>query len=106
LSFVTCPRFGRRILFAGRAAVNAKLEVDTGGDNTILVNSPFAKSHKLFEAMQNTTQDPRNGAGGGQQVITGRAKAVELGSFTLKDVPVQLSLDTEGRELLSHYVFD
>jgi len=29
-------------------------------------------------------------------VITGRANAVKLGSFTLKNVPVQLSLDTEG----------
>jgi hypothetical protein len=90
------PLVNMKILVAGRAAVNAKLEVDTGGDNTVLVNSPFVKSHKLVEAMQNTTQDARNGVGGNQQVITGRANAVELGTFTLKDVPVQLSLDTEG----------
>ena len=70
--------------------------MDTGGDNAVLVNSPFVKRHKLVEAMQNTTQDARNGAGGNQQVITGRANAVKLGSFTLKNVPVQLSLDTEG----------
>jgi len=54
------------------------------------------KRHKLVEAMQNTTQDSRNGVGGNQQVITGRANAVKLGSFTLKNVPVQFSLDTEG----------
>jgi hypothetical protein len=90
------PLVYAKILLTGRAPVNAKLEVDTGGDNAILVNSPFAKNHKLFEAMQNTTQDARNGAGGNQQVITGRANAVELGSFTLNDVPVHLSLDTEG----------
>lgn len=90
------PLVHAKILLAGRAPVNAKLEVDTGGDNAILVNSPFAKKHKLSEAMQNTTQDARNGAGGNQQVITGRANAVKLGSFTLNDVPVQLSLDTEG----------
>jgi Aspartyl protease len=90
------PLVYAKILLTGRAPVNARLEVDTGGDNAILVNSPFAKNRKLFEAMQNTTQDARNGAGGNQQVITGRANAVELGSFTLNDVPVQLSLDTEG----------
>src|SRR5439155_1582628 len=50
----------------------------------------------LVEAIQNTTQDSRNGAGGNSQVITGRANAVKLGSFTLKNVPIQLSLDTEG----------
>jgi hypothetical protein len=90
------PLVHAKILLAGRVPVNAKLEVDTGGDNAVLVNSPFAKRHKLAEAMQNTTQDTRNGAGGNQQVITGRANAVKLGSFTLKNVPVQLSLDTEG----------
>jgi hypothetical protein len=90
------PLVDAKIFWAGRVPVKAKLEVDTGGDNTVLVNSPFVKRHKLVEAMQNTTQDTRNGAGGNQQVITGRANAVKLGSFTLKNVPVQLSLDTEG----------
>jgi hypothetical protein len=90
------PLVDAKILLAGRGPVKAKLEVDTGGDNAVLVNSPFVKRHKLVEAMQNTTQDSRNGAGGNQQVITGRANAVRLGSFTLKNVPVQLSLDTEG----------
>jgi len=57
------PSVYTKILFAGRAALNAKLEVDTGGDNTVLLNSPFAKSHQLVEAMQQTTQDDRRGAG-------------------------------------------
>ena len=90
------PLVDAKIFLAGRVPVKVKLEVDTGGDNAVLVNSPFAKRHKLVEAMQNTTQDTRNGGGGNQQVITGRATAVKLGSFTLKNVPVQLSLDTEG----------
>ena len=90
------PLVDAKIFLAGRVPVKVKLEVDTGGDNAVLVNSPFVKRHKLVEAMQNTTQDARNGAGGNEQVITGRANAVKLGSFTLKNVPVQLSLDTEG----------
>ena len=90
------PLVSAKILLAGRAPVNAKLEVDTGGDNAVLVNSPFATSHKLIEAMQNTAQDNRKGVGGEQRVISGRANAFKLGSFTLKNVPVQLSLDTEG----------
>src|SRR5437660_11188123 len=87
------PLVYAKILLAGRVSVKAKLEVDTGGDNAVLVNSPFAKRHKLVEAMQKPTQDKRNGAGGNQQVITGRANAVKLGGFTVKHVPVQLSAD-------------
>src|SRR5262249_32317600 len=90
------PLVSTKILLTGRALVNAKLEVDTGGDNAVLVNSPFAKKHRLVETMQNTTQDTRAGAGGNEHVITGRANAVKLGSFTLRNVPVQLSVDTEG----------
>src|SRR5438270_13429776 len=95
LSGQNTPLIYAKILFAGRVPVKAKLEVDTGGDNAVLVNSPFSKRHKLFEAVQNTTQDARNGARGNQQVITGRVNAVKLGSFRLKNVPVQHSLDTE-----------
>jgi len=90
------PLVYTKILLTGRTLVNAKLEVDTGGDNAVLVNSPFVKRYKLVERMQKTTQDTRNGAGGTQEVITGRSNAVKLGSFTMKNVPVQLSLDTEG----------
>src|SRR5207245_5060713 len=57
------PLVYAKILLAGRAPVKAKLKLDTSGDNGDLVNSPFAKRHKLVEAMQNTTQDTRNGAG-------------------------------------------
>jgi hypothetical protein len=90
------PLVSAKILLAGRAPFKLKLEVDTGGDNAVLVNSPFAKRHKLVEAMQNTTQNTRNGGGGTEHVVTGQANAVKLGSFTLKNVPIQLSLDTEG----------
>lgn len=90
------PLMNAKIVLKGRAPFNVKLEVDTGGDNAVLVNSPFAKSHKLLDSIQNTTQDTRKGGGGEQHVITGRANAVRLGNFTLKDVPIQLSLDTEG----------
>src|SRR5438132_7762811 len=70
------PLVYTKILLAGRVPVKAKLEVDTGGDNAVLVNSPFVKRHKLVEAMQNTTQDARKGASGNESVITGPANAV------------------------------
>lgn len=85
-----------KIFLPGRAPVEAKLEVDTGGDNAVIINSPFVKRQKLVEAIQNVNEYARNGAGGEQKVIVGLVKAVQLGRFTLRNAPVALSLDTEG----------
>src|SRR5439155_24434268 len=41
------PLVDAKIFLAGRVPVKVKLEVDTGGDNAVLVNSPFVKRHKL-----------------------------------------------------------
>lgn len=76
--------------------VEAKLEVDTGSDDTLIINSPFVKKHNLIEAVQQTNQYTRNGAGGEQKVIVARVEAVQLGRFILKSPPLALSLDTEG----------
>lgn len=85
-----------RIFLAGRAPVAARLEVDTGGDNTIIINSPFVKRHNLAATIRETNPYTRNGVGGEQKVIVGLVKAVGLGRFTLRNLPVALSLDTEG----------
>ena len=90
------PMATLEISLDGRATITANLEVDTGADNTFLLNSPFVKRHKFVERMENTTQESRNGAGGEQRVIVGRVKAVRLGPFILNNPPIFLSLDTEG----------
>src|SRR5262249_43842777 len=88
------PLTNREILVEGRTQITARLEVDTGGDNTFLLNSPFVKKQRLVDAVQNTTQDTRRGAGGEQEVITGRVKTVRLGPFVFNNPPIMLSLDT------------
>jgi len=79
-----------------RRSIEAKLELDTGADNTFVLNTPFVKKENLIEAIQKTSQGTRNGAGGEQKVIVGQVRAVRLGRFTLRNPPVALSLDTEG----------
>jgi hypothetical protein len=90
------PLARTKIILEGRAPVEANLEVDTGADGTFVINSPFVKRQKLVAAIQKTTQDTRNGAGGQEKVLVGRFKAGQLGPFVLKNPTVALSLDTEG----------
>lgn len=90
------PLARTKIILEGRAPAEANLEVDTGADGTFVINSPFVKRQKLVEAIQKTTQDTRNGAGGEEKVLVGRFKAVQLGRFVFKNPTVALSLDTEG----------
>src|SRR5256714_7550834 len=61
------PLVYAKILLAGRVPVKAKLEVDTGGGNSGLVNNPFATRDQLVEAMQDPNQDKRQRASGSQQ---------------------------------------
>lgn len=92
------PLARTKLILVGRAPVESNLEVDTGADGTFVINSPFAQRQKLVEAIQKTTQDTRNGAGGEQKVLVGRFKAVKLGRFVLENPTVALSQDTEGGE--------
>ena len=85
-----------RILLARPPALAANLEVDTGGDGTFIINSPFVAKHKLIEAVAKTNDATNRGAGGEQRVIFGRVREVHLGRIVLRNVPVALSQDTEG----------
>jgi len=85
-----------RILLKRPSTIAANLEVDTGGDGTFIINSPFVAKHKLIDAVAKTNEATNRGAGGEQKVIFGRVREVHLGRIVLRDVPVGLSQDTEG----------
>lgn len=90
------PLVSTKIILEGRAPVEAKLEVDTGADGTLVINSPFVKKQKLAEVITKTGQGNSNGAGGEQSLLVGRVKAVQLGRLVFDNPPVGLSQDTEG----------
>ncbi|HEX8163996.1 MAG TPA: retropepsin-like aspartic protease [Pyrinomonadaceae bacterium] len=90
------PLVSTKIILEGRAPVEAKLEVDTGADGTLVINSPLVKRQKLAEAVSKTGQSRSNGAGGEQRLLVGRVKAVQLGRLIFDNPPVGLSQDTEG----------
>jgi predicted aspartyl protease len=84
-----------RITVEGRAPVEAKLEVDTGADGTLIINSRFVKKQQLLAAMPKAVQDRGRGLGGEERRLLGQVKAVQLGQFVMKDPPLVLLLDTE-----------
>ena len=79
----------------GRVPVAARLEVDTGADGTLVINSSFVKKQHLLAAMPNAVNDRGRGLGGEESRLLGEVKAVQLGVFVMKKPPVVLSLDTE-----------
>ncbi len=78
-----------------RTPVPARLEIDTGADGTLVINSSFVKKQQLLEAMPKAVQDRGRGLGGEENRLLGQLKAVQLGLFVMRDPPVVLLLDTE-----------
>jgi aspartyl protease len=84
-----------KIILEGRAPIEANVALDTGADLTILINSPTVKKYDLRSIVLQGVQK-RRGAGGEEQRILGRVKAIQLGHFNFENPPIVLSLDTEG----------
>jgi predicted aspartyl protease len=90
------PTVRTKIFLEGREAVEGQLEVDTGADSTLVINSPFVAKQRLLAALTKTLQGSTVGAGGEQELIMGRIKAVQLGRFVFDNPIIGLSRDTEG----------
>jgi hypothetical protein len=90
------PLVNTKIILEGRAPVDARLELDTGADGTLVINSPLVRRQKLTEAILKTAQSTNNGAGGEQKVLVGRVKAVQVGRLVFANPPIALAQDTEG----------
>lgn len=89
------PLARTKIILEGRAPLEARLEVDTGGDNAFVLYSQIVKREKVLEATRNIGQETRRGGGGEEQVVDTQFKAVQLGRFVFKNAPAQLALKTE-----------
>ena len=83
------------IVVEGRTPVEARLEVDTGADGTLVINGSFVKKQQLLAAMPKTVKDRGRGLGGEESRLLGQVKAVQLGQFVMKDPPVVLLREAE-----------
>jgi Aspartyl protease/PDZ domain len=90
------PLVRTKLILEGRAPVEANLEIDTGGDGAVLINSPFVAKQKLLAAVPKTLPSSAFGGGGEQKLLFGRVKAVQLGQLIIENPVAGFSQDTEG----------
>ncbi|HEX6732970.1 MAG TPA: aspartyl protease family protein [Pyrinomonadaceae bacterium] len=90
------PLTNAKIVLEAGEPIVANLVVDTGGDGTFVINSPFVDRHKLVEAIPKTIDGSSVGAGVEQKRLLGRVKAVQLGRLIIENPTVALARDTEG----------
>ncbi|HZS07502.1 MAG TPA: aspartyl protease family protein [Blastocatellia bacterium] len=68
-----------------RGPMPARLDVDTGASQTILLARPFVESNKLLESTEGMIGIGAGGLGGKTSYLIGRAKSVRLGRFVFED---------------------
>ena len=71
--------------------LEAKLDVDTGAGQTIILNTPFVEAHKLLTSTKGMLKFEAGSLTGKVSYFTGRAKTVKLGRFTLDDMLTNFS---------------
>src|SRR5262245_37260981 len=69
----------------------AKLLLDTGASQTILIYSPFVEKNKLLETTNGTVKLAAGGLGGGNLIYKGRAKAVRVGNIVFENPLIDFS---------------
>ena len=90
------PLVETQVILANLAPVIARLQVDTGGDGTVRLNSPFVAKHKLLSGRLKTIPDRGVGVGGEEARVLGRAKSLKVGQWVFANPIISFSSATEG----------
>lgn len=110
------PMIRVKMITASGKTVESYLEVDSGLGGTLVFFTPAVKKYGLLEDIK-TIQGPSSIETGGEyHRRIGRVKSMQVGRFTISDVPVSLSQNAEGHgidgnvgaEILRHFkvIFD
>lgn len=74
-----------RLSFAGRAPLNGRFVVDTGGAHSLFLTTPFVDANRLLPPATESTKFSVCGIGGHTEVLIGKATAFELGNIKITD---------------------
>jgi membrane-associated protease RseP (regulator of RpoE activity) len=74
----------------------SRLEIDTGGDGTLVIYPRFVKRNRLSRSLTGGLKSEGRGAGGEQQRITRRIKGAKLGSFIIEQPVASFAQDEDG----------
>ena len=92
-----------RIGLNGRAPVEGKFEVDSGGTGILILNTPFVNKHTMLETLTIQAQSKLGGAGGSANAVKAHVPTFELGSLVVKNPLVVFAQGTEGSEGSAEY---
>ena len=90
------PLVETQVTLANLEPVIARMLVDTGGDGTVRLNSPFVAKHKMLSGKLKTIPDRGVGIGGEEARVLGRAKSVKVGQLVFANPIISFSSATEG----------
>ena len=85
-----------RLALPGRAPIEGKFRIDTGGSHTLILHSPFVKTQKVLESVSRTIAAPSAGLGGETSIRLGRVQSLQLGRFALDKVVTGLAVSAKG----------
>lgn len=97
------PTVKASLVLNGHEPFEGRLEIDTGSDEVMLVNSSYVNAHGLNDLVTNFRLGNSGGAGGMTRSHTGRVAGVRLGRFELARPLVTFSLARTGSDATTAY---
>ena len=80
----------------GRAPLNGRFMIDTGGAHSLLLTKPFVEINKLRQSAQGWTKSSVCGLGGNSGVLIGTVSALQLGNIKINEPVTVLSQAQDG----------
>ena len=74
-----------RLSFAGRAPLNGRFLVDTGGAHSLILTTPFVEINGLLPLASASTKFPVCGIGGHSEILVGTLSALQLGNIKISE---------------------
>ena len=74
-----------RLSFAGRAPLNGRFLIDTGGAHSLILTRPFIEANGLLPPASELTRFPACGIGGHSEILIGTLSALQLGNIKISE---------------------
>jgi hypothetical protein len=74
-----------RLSLAGRAPINGRFMIDTGGVHSLLLTRPFIEANRLLPPAPELTRFPACGIGGDSEILIGTLSALQLGNIKISE---------------------
>jgi membrane-associated protease RseP (regulator of RpoE activity) len=91
------------VTVAGIGPIEGKFILDLGDNQSLRLNSPFVRKHRILSVEQKTIKNVAHGIAGGAPELLGRVDSFELGRTVLRGPVAAFSTATRGSTSASGY---